>query len=294
MSTAETSEGGVRLTDTPRRVGRVLPNNVVSESSVSRLVDERKVCVHDDSIEENCTECERIELYWNKVTDIKDSNGGLKYPVLKKTVRAVLSLSHGNADVERGFSSNNLTIITQRTKMGSETVNGIRSIIDHFRARGIQPYEMQFTPRLLACARSASSAYRMRIEEEKRKDEERRKGEKRGREEEMAIEAEDKARKERELKAREERYRKLGELQKKEVNLQEQMSAANILLSDGNNRLRDAMKKKGDIAMLEAARNMIQLATEKLNSASRELEKIRSGRAKLEQETGPHKRQKTA
>ena len=66
---------------------------------------------------------------------------GKKYPELSKVI-IILTLSHGQADVERGFSQNK-TLLQQNTKedsISSETV-----IKDHMLANKLQPHCIEIT-----------------------------------------------------------------------------------------------------------------------------------------------------
>ena len=47
-----------------------------------------------------CAE-ERVDHYWANVFQEKYHQGNFKYSFLQKIVRSLLSLAHGNADVER-------------------------------------------------------------------------------------------------------------------------------------------------------------------------------------------------
>ena len=47
----------------------------------------------------------RIDVYWNQFFKKTDKAGEMKYQLVSNVVKAALSLSHGSADVERGFSS---------------------------------------------------------------------------------------------------------------------------------------------------------------------------------------------
>ena len=47
---------------------------------------------------------ERVDHYWRKIELMKNAVGDLKYPLVIKAVKAALSLAHGNAEVQRGFS----------------------------------------------------------------------------------------------------------------------------------------------------------------------------------------------
>jgi hypothetical protein len=55
----------------------------------------------------NAIEYVPIDKYWHQVLSTVTSTGVPQYLVLIKLVKCLLSLSHGNSDVERGFSQNN-------------------------------------------------------------------------------------------------------------------------------------------------------------------------------------------
>lgn len=46
---------------------------------------------------------ERMDDVWQRIFVLKDQNSGPRYPLLWKLVKFLLCLSHGDADVERGF-----------------------------------------------------------------------------------------------------------------------------------------------------------------------------------------------
>ena len=69
----------------------------------------------------------RIDHYWSKVLMITSSQGQPKYPQLAKVVRPSLVLSHGQADVERGFSKNRHVVTIYRSNLKQESVNAVRT-----------------------------------------------------------------------------------------------------------------------------------------------------------------------
>lgn len=75
-------------------------------------------------------EYHEIDYYWNKILSIVQSNGYLKYPTLSKLVKNVLIISHGNADVERGFSTNGNLLTEERTLLSEKSINGLRQTYD--------------------------------------------------------------------------------------------------------------------------------------------------------------------
>ncbi|CAF3874603.1 unnamed protein product, partial [Rotaria sp. Silwood1] len=70
---------------------------------------------YQDSDGNNHIEHQRIDYYWNKVLLLTTSFGLPKYPTLSKIVKNVLIMSHGNSDVERGFSINEHIVTENRT-----------------------------------------------------------------------------------------------------------------------------------------------------------------------------------
>ena len=71
---------------------------------------------------------ERIDMYWSKVGHMTRPSGERKYPTLMKLARIALTLNHGNADIERGFSKNKLMVTSHRTRLSMPTINGLRTV----------------------------------------------------------------------------------------------------------------------------------------------------------------------
>ena len=64
----------------------------------------------------------RVDTYWAKVLDVKTSTGLQKYPTLGKFVKAVLTISLGQAEVERGFCINKHTLTSKRVCLSEASV----------------------------------------------------------------------------------------------------------------------------------------------------------------------------
>jgi hypothetical protein len=45
----------------------------------------------------------RVDCYWNKIFNLTNEVGEKIYPELPIVIKVALSLSHGNADIERRF-----------------------------------------------------------------------------------------------------------------------------------------------------------------------------------------------
>ena len=70
-----------------------------------------------------------IDVYWQKILSVPDRTGAAKYSSLGRLVR-LLSLSHGQADVERGFSINKATLGTERNSVNQDTLIALRIVKD--------------------------------------------------------------------------------------------------------------------------------------------------------------------
>ena len=73
------------------------------------------------------------EFYFEKI-------GIQKYGELSFVIRLILTLSHGQASVERGFSINNAIL---EMNMLLETVVSKRTVRDHMIAKGLQPHTIK-------------------------------------------------------------------------------------------------------------------------------------------------------
>lgn len=70
--------------------------------------------------------------FWKKIGEIQNLQGTPKFGGLTKLVNACLSISHGNAEPERGFSANKKTL-QDRESLEPETIvalRGVKNFID--------------------------------------------------------------------------------------------------------------------------------------------------------------------
>jgi len=75
-----------------------------------------------------------VDIYVSKQTD---GLGNPKYSHLMAVVKAALSVSHGQADVERGFSLNKLIIVDNRVSLKQRTVMAlctVRDVVNRYEA----------------------------------------------------------------------------------------------------------------------------------------------------------------
>jgi len=89
-----------------------------------------------------------------------------KYNEVSFVVKLLLTISHGQAAVERGFSNNNDIL---KTNMSPETVIAKRLIKDHMLAHELKPHTIEVTKAMVKAYRNAHAKYKLSLEEEKKK-----------------------------------------------------------------------------------------------------------------------------
>lgn len=80
----------------------------------NKLVDEWKL-LRFESLPNTKT---RIDHFWNNIFDLKSGLGEIKYPTVTKVVKACLTLSHGSAEVERGFPRSGNILTDDKSAIG--------------------------------------------------------------------------------------------------------------------------------------------------------------------------------
>ena len=80
-------------------------------------------------------------------------------------MQIVFVLSHGQADVERGFSFNKAPLETNMSEM---TVVSKRTIKDHMYTFNLKPYEVDCNKDLMLSVSFANSKYKFYLENEKK------------------------------------------------------------------------------------------------------------------------------
>lgn len=155
-----------------KSAGRVAQFN--SPEQIDLLKAEWKIYRRENVCEEFCEKLENsIDDYWRLIFSLKDVEGREKFVVLSKLVKCLLALSHGNGDVERGFSENSFLFSDDRSTLSEKSINGLRSTRDAIRyfAQG-NPHEVPITDELVQNVLSAHLRYKQdlkSIEQTKRK-----------------------------------------------------------------------------------------------------------------------------
>ena len=77
-----------------------------------------------------------------------------------------LTLSHGNADVERSISENKLVVNHLRIRMSDATINGYRTTASFMQKYENRPEQLPIYIGVLKAVRNAKANYNQRIEAE--------------------------------------------------------------------------------------------------------------------------------
>ncbi|XP_063216597.1 uncharacterized protein LOC134527657 [Bacillus rossius redtenbacheri] len=110
----------------------------------------------------------RIDDYWALFFVLKNSIGDDKYPNVAKVVKSVLALSHGNADLERGFSLSSHILTQDKASMSERTLNAAMTVKSAImKMYHSKPDLVPITRELLAMARVAHSSYLSHLQNEK-------------------------------------------------------------------------------------------------------------------------------
>ncbi|XP_055307211.1 uncharacterized protein LOC129571437 [Sitodiplosis mosellana] len=170
-----------------------------------------------------------VDSFW---AQFFQSNGD-KYPHFNHFMKSLLSASHGQMDVERGFSSSSLILTEDRAKMSELTLNARINTVEAIRSVGNDVTKIFIDTDLIAMAQNARKQYQIYLDEEKKKREEEERSKQKQRE---AIEQEQLERSKRRLE-NDELTEKINEAKKrfddKKSSIDEITSAAENMLSTG-------------------------------------------------------------
>jgi len=117
------------------------PGNRTKTSSTdytAKLCDALPLSIRSDQVKDECklmqleqeepergvSDGVRIEKHWKHFTTLKDP----KYPSVSMVIKARLSLSHGTADVEQGFSKSGCILTDTNTAMTLKMLNARLSV----------------------------------------------------------------------------------------------------------------------------------------------------------------------
>ena len=120
---------------------------------------------NDDASNSNST-YSRIDHFWKSIFQMKDRNNLPKYSALSSLIKALVTLAHGNADCERGFSINS-TLLESRSKLNLHSINGLRQVKSHMQRNNNDIVKLKIDRDLLNAAKNSFKNYRDLLEKEK-------------------------------------------------------------------------------------------------------------------------------
>lgn len=250
----------------------LLLHKVPVKITESLLIEEVHLLKFDEKLSQWANN-ERIDLFWSKIFETRKENGEYKYIYFPQLVKAALCVSHGQGDVERGFSKSRLVLSKERTNMDQDTLHSIlfvNSVIDNFYANKFE--SVVNDKNLLRLARAAYKNYEAYLESKKQEDAKKQEAllreeeKKRLKEEEKRIIQEERNT----LKTIESR---LDIMQKKE---NEARKVSNELLKEARQKLEKAVKEKN---MIQA--NIAQKLLETAEATRSEADEMKNESAKL-------------
>lgn len=200
--------------------------------------------------------------YWADVSKIKDTTGMQKFKSLFILVKACLTLSHGNAGPERGFSANNLIVTKDRASLSEKCIESLRVCKDAIRSYKNSVLNLPITKEMLSAIKKSHAEYASFIEQEKEKakqNEMKRKID----EETTAAEV---AKKQKKGKTEE----KLKELIQEEKELLESQAAAQKILNDSSEKLNIGVKMN-NMSDIKYAQILLSTGNEELNKITQQL-----------------------
>ena len=88
-----------------------------------------------------------------------------EYRQMWKPIQFILTLFHGQADVERGFNVNKELLVEN---MQEESLISQRRVHDHMKSNNIEPHTIKITKELLTSVKGARTRYGIALEERKK------------------------------------------------------------------------------------------------------------------------------
>lgn len=261
------------------RVGRALPG-LLNDMEIDRIRGEWMMYAsetideswyiknrYQDSDGDSRIEYHRIDLYWSKLLSLTTSAGSPKYPTMAKIIKNVLIVSHGNSDVERGFSINEHMVTENRTLLSASSINGLRATWDavNFNPSG-SLHKMPIKPEMIRAVQKSKSIYNQ--------------------EQSLQKAATHQVDKFNEVYATAyEQTRTLIDQEhhwlSKQRSLQDDQKKAQCLITEGRQRL-DSAFKKNDMFDAQAANALIGAGDEQIKSISEELTKVTNELLKIQ------------
>ena len=133
------------------------------------VLDVWKLYWNDGDISDIDTD-QRVDHYWNTVFLLTSVEGNGRYQLLPRLVKSCLNLAHANADSERSLSVNARVVTKERSRLGEQTIVGLRLLKDAVKFHdpvNCRPEKIPVTKEMRKSVRLAHSAYKARLDQEK-------------------------------------------------------------------------------------------------------------------------------
>ena len=204
-------------------------------------------------------EYHRIDVYWSKIFSMTTNVGLPKYPTMTKVIKNALIISHGNSDVERGFSTNEHIVTENRTHLSASSINGIRATWDAVNFLGFgSSHKVPIKAEMISAVQKSKSTYNQEQLLQKAA------AKQANKDNDVQTDADQETR-----KLIDEEHRWLS----KQKDLQAEQKRAQCLISEGRQRLDDALKK-ADVLEAQAANALIGAGDEQVKSICEEMKKV--------------------
>jgi hypothetical protein len=211
------------------------------------------------------------ERFWRNVFELKNSDGASQFPLLTVVVKGVFTLSHSNADVERGFSISGSMLTPLTNRMELRMLNARLLVRDSLKLTyGNEAANVIISKDLLSLARCAHQSYQAFLDQEKKKQDEDR----------LRLEAEvQRKNEEAENKKRLELKRKGAESMEASLadSLREEKAEAEVvshLLKDAKKKLEEAVKNN-NITQVRTASALLETASDRQKELMKRQERAR-------------------
>ena len=222
----------------------------------------------------------RADHFWREVGQMKNTACRSceigPYPNICKIAQIVLTIPHGNADVERSLSINRNVLIPERTKLSKQTLIGLRICKDAIKSHG-GVSKVPITKQLIQAHRNSHRKYQIRCEAEKEKSEKENTVNTRIPETSNDNGTTNKHM----MKKLESLKSKEKVLKEKEEQMKEHLKIAHKLIEEGNHRLAKGIHKKGMVE-IGLAQTMLEGGRDKIATVQNAAEKCTDKRQKLE------------
>ncbi|CAH0556455.1 unnamed protein product [Brassicogethes aeneus] len=215
-----------------------------------------------------------IDHYWTKVLTFRNAEGAIKYEQLAYLSLTAITLSHGNAIPERGFSINK-NILTDKHALKEDTIVALRIVKDSIKSVE-EIVNFNINRKLLNLCANARSKYLLVLENKKKLEEEKRINTAR-----LQKEKEDQKMRD---KLKRKQNTELEDLEKFLISKEMELKIANNLIDEGNKKLEKCVStqnkslQKKDVM---EAQTMISMGLEKARNTKSEIEKINTKKHEL-------------